>query len=106
MSTSAPASSKVVTLRAATSLPPTTTHLRPVTSRNMGRYSITLRRSYYRRAPLNRAANRVWGTLRIMSAKMLRALNQTKGTTLCDRLEIAETRAAQNKGMLGRDGLE
>lgn len=37
---------------------------------------------------------------------MLRALNQTKGTTLCDRLEIAETRAAQNKGLLGRDGLE
>ena len=41
-----------------------------------------------------------------MNRKMWRALNQTKGTTLCERLEIAETRAAQNKGLLGRDGLE
>ena len=42
----------------------------------------------------------------MMSRKMWRALNQTKGTMLCERLEIAETRAAQNKGLLGRDGLE
>ena len=41
-----------------------------------------------------------------MSTKTWRALNQTKGTTLCNRLEVAETRAAQNKGLLGRDGLE
>jgi uncharacterized membrane protein (UPF0127 family) len=41
-----------------------------------------------------------------MSRKMWRALNQTKGTVLCERLEIAETRAAQNKGLLGRNGLE
>ena len=41
-----------------------------------------------------------------MGTKTWRALNQTKGTNLCDRLEIAETRAAQNKGLLGRGGLE
>ncbi len=34
------------------------------------------------------------------------ARNQTKGTILCERLEVAEGRAAQNKGLLGRDGLE
>jgi len=37
---------------------------------------------------------------------MWRALNQTRGTTLCELLELAETRAAQNKGLLGRGGLE
>ncbi len=36
---------------------------------------------------------------------MMRALNRTKGTILCERLEIAESMAAQSRGLLGRDGL-
>ena len=34
------------------------------------------------------------------------ARNQTRGTVLCDRLEIADTMAAQSRGLLGRDGLD
>jgi uncharacterized membrane protein (UPF0127 family) len=39
------------------------------------------------------------------SGKTLRALNQTRGTVLCERLEVAESMAAQSRGLLGRDGL-
>ena len=35
----------------------------------------------------------------------MRALNQTRGTVLCERLEVAESMAAQSRGLLGRDGL-
>ncbi len=37
--------------------------------------------------------------------KTLRALNRTRGTILCERLEVAHTAAAQSRGLLGRDGL-
>ena len=37
---------------------------------------------------------------------MLRALNQSRGTVLCARLENAGGIAGQSKGLLGRDGLE
>jgi uncharacterized membrane protein (UPF0127 family) len=37
--------------------------------------------------------------------KTLRALNGTRGTVLCERLEVAESMAAQSRGLLGRDGL-
>ena len=37
--------------------------------------------------------------------KTLRALNRTKGTILCERLEVAHTAAAQSRGLLGRDAL-
>jgi uncharacterized protein len=33
-------------------------------------------------------------------------MNQTRGTVLCARLENAGGRAGQNRGLLGRDGLE
>ena len=36
----------------------------------------------------------------------LRALNQSRGTVLCARLENAGGVAGQSKGLLGRDGLE
>ena len=36
----------------------------------------------------------------------LRALNQSRGTVLCARLENAGGIAGQSKGLLGRDGLE
>ncbi len=39
-------------------------------------------------------------------AQMLRALNQSRGTVLCARLENAGGVAGQSKGLLGRDGLE
>jgi uncharacterized membrane protein (UPF0127 family) len=39
-------------------------------------------------------------------AKLLRALNQSKGTILCERLESAVSMAEQSRGLLGRDGLE
>jgi uncharacterized protein len=39
------------------------------------------------------------------STKTLRALNRSKGTVLCERLEVAESMAAQSRGLLGRDGL-
>ena len=35
----------------------------------------------------------------------MRALNRTRGTVLCERLEVAESMAAQSRGLLGRDGL-
>ncbi len=34
------------------------------------------------------------------------AYNQTKGTVLCERLEIASGFAEQSRGLLGRDSLE
>jgi len=37
---------------------------------------------------------------------MMRALNQTRGTALCARLENAGGLAGQRRGLLGRDGLE
>ena len=36
----------------------------------------------------------------------LRAVNQTRGTVLCARLEDAGGLAGQGRGLLGRDGLE
>ena len=38
--------------------------------------------------------------------QMLSALNQSRGTVLCARLENAGGVAGQSKGLLGRDGLE
>ncbi len=38
--------------------------------------------------------------------RTMRALNQTRGTVLCARLENAGGVAGQSKGLLGRDGLE
>jgi uncharacterized protein len=38
--------------------------------------------------------------------QMMRALNQSRGTVLCARLENAGGVAGQSKGLLGRDGLE
>ena len=37
---------------------------------------------------------------------MTRALNQSRGTVLCARLENAGGLAGQGRGLLGRDGLE
>src|ERR1700688_4010212 len=37
---------------------------------------------------------------------IIRALNQTRGTVLCARLEDAGGLAGQGRGLLGRDGLE
>jgi hypothetical protein len=37
--------------------------------------------------------------------KTVRALNRTRGTILCERLEVAASMAAQSRGLLGRDGL-
>lgn len=37
---------------------------------------------------------------------MMRALNHTRGTVLCERLEDAGGLAGQSRGLLGRDGLE
>ncbi len=39
------------------------------------------------------------------SAKTLRVLNRTRGTILCERLEVAESMAAKSRGLLGREGL-
>ena len=39
------------------------------------------------------------------SQSTLRALNQTRGTVLCARLESAGGLAGQGRGLLGRDGL-
>jgi uncharacterized membrane protein (UPF0127 family) len=36
---------------------------------------------------------------------MLRAINRTRGTVLCNRLENAGGIAGQSRGLLGRDGL-
>ena len=38
-------------------------------------------------------------------SKTLRALNRSKGTVLCERLESAVGMAEQSRGLLGRDGL-
>jgi uncharacterized protein len=37
--------------------------------------------------------------------KAMRALNRTRGSVLCERLEVAESMAAQSRGLLGRDAL-
>jgi uncharacterized membrane protein (UPF0127 family) len=39
-------------------------------------------------------------------ANVVRALNQTRGTVLCERLEDAGGLGGQSRGLLGRDGLE
>jgi uncharacterized protein len=39
-------------------------------------------------------------------ANFVRALNQTRGTVLCERLEDAGGLRGQSRGLLGRDGLE
>ena len=41
-----------------------------------------------------------------MSGGGLSAINRTRGTTLCERLEDAGGLAGQSRGLLGRDGLE
>jgi uncharacterized protein len=48
---------------------------------------------------VNPGANAAKGTT-------LRALNRTRGTVLCERLEVAASMAAQSRGLLGRDGLD
>ncbi|MGC2494169.1 MAG: DUF192 domain-containing protein [Candidatus Binatus sp.] len=40
------------------------------------------------------------------SHSIVRAINQTRGTVLCARLENAGGLAGQGRGLLGRDGLE
>jgi len=37
---------------------------------------------------------------------MLRALNQTRGTCIARRVEVADTSETRTKGLLGRSGLE
>jgi len=39
-------------------------------------------------------------------ANLIRALNQTRGTVLCERLEDAGGLGGQSRGLLGREGLE
>ncbi len=39
-------------------------------------------------------------------ANLIRALNQTRGTVLCERLEDAGGLSGQSRGLLGRDTLE
>jgi len=39
-------------------------------------------------------------------ANLIRALNQTRGTVLCERLEDAGGLGGQSRGLLGRDRLE
>ena len=39
-------------------------------------------------------------------ANLIRAVNQTRGTVLCERLEDAGGLSGQSRGLLGRDGLE
>ena len=41
-----------------------------------------------------------------MSDGIVRAINQTRGTTLCEFAENAGGRAGQSRGLLGRDRLE
>jgi uncharacterized protein len=41
-----------------------------------------------------------------MSGAILRAINETRGTVLCARIENAGGVAGQGRGLLGRDGLE
>jgi uncharacterized protein len=40
------------------------------------------------------------------ASKSIRAVNQSRGTVLCARLEDAGGLAGQGRGLLGRDGLE
>ena len=49
--------------------------------------------------------NRKGGANKTM-ANLIRALNQTRGTVLCERLEDAGGLGGQSRGLLGRDGLE
>jgi uncharacterized membrane protein (UPF0127 family) len=37
---------------------------------------------------------------------LLRAINETRGTILCERLENADGLAGKSRGLLGRDGLD
>ena len=39
-------------------------------------------------------------------AHFYRAINQSKGTVLCEKLEVAETVAEKSRGLLGRDRLD
>jgi uncharacterized membrane protein (UPF0127 family) len=41
-----------------------------------------------------------------MGGKIVRAINQTRGTVLCGRVEDAGGLAGQSRGLLGRAGLE
>jgi uncharacterized membrane protein (UPF0127 family) len=40
-----------------------------------------------------------------MNGASLRAINRTRGTTLCEHIEDAGGMAGQSRGLLGRDGL-
>ena len=40
-----------------------------------------------------------------MAASYFRAVNETRGRTLCERLEVAATMAEQSRGLLGRQDL-
>jgi len=39
------------------------------------------------------------------TGKTMRALNRTRGTVLCEQLEVAAGMAEKSRGLLGRDGL-
>jgi uncharacterized protein len=41
-----------------------------------------------------------------MSGGSVRAINRTRGTTLCQQIEDAGGLSGQSRGLLGRDGLE
>jgi uncharacterized membrane protein (UPF0127 family) len=41
-----------------------------------------------------------------MGGKIVRAINRTRGTMLCERLENAGGVGGKSRGLLGRDGLE
>jgi uncharacterized protein len=41
----------------------------------------------------------------VTTVQSIRALNRTRGTVLCERLESAGGLAGQGRGLLGRDGL-
>jgi Uncharacterized ACR, COG1430 len=37
---------------------------------------------------------------------LLRAINRTRGTVVCERLECADSLAAQSRGLIGRESLD
>jgi uncharacterized protein len=55
--------------------------------------------------PQSRGEGKINPMGKLGPGKTMRALNRTRGTVLCERLEVAESMAAQSRGLLGRDGL-
>ena len=55
-------------------------------------------------AEADNRAQRLWEER--MGGRIVRAINQTRGTVLCGRLEDAGGLAGQSRGLLGRAGLE